>query len=167
MLSKKKAAIQEYNNYLSKFTYNFNFKIFKYLYPKYKFVSDRKYHIKNIKKFTVKDIKKFIKNKICAKNIVILAVCPKNKVKNTTNIINKYFNKIKIKKNCNNDYNILQHNNKQFKIIYINNKFNNNILLKFIVCKNIKYLSKEHIILDLLDDILFKFDSGIFYKSLE
>lgn len=165
-IKEKKAAIQEYNNFLSNFTYNFNFKIFKYLYPKYKYVSDRNYHIKNIKKFTINDIKKFIKNKICAKNIVLLAVCPKRKVKNTTNIINKYFNKIKIKKNCKNDYNILQHNNKQFKIIYINNKFNNNILLKFIVCKNIKFLSKEHIILDLLDDILFKFDSGIFYKKL-
>tara|TARA_B100000795_G_C22805557_1_gene444636 strand:+ start:2657 stop:3985 length:1329 start_codon:yes stop_codon:yes gene_type:complete len=165
-IKEKKIAIQEYNNYISNFDYNFDLKIFKYLYPKYEYIIDHKYHIKNIKKFTINDVKRFIKNKICSKDIVILAVCPKNKVKNTENNINKYFGKLKMKKNCTNKYNILNHINNQFKVIHINNKYNDNVLLKLIVNKKIKYLSKEQLLLEILDDILFGLDNGIFYKKL-
>jgi predicted Zn-dependent peptidase len=162
----KNAVVQELNNMTSDLEYEFDTKIFKYLHPKYFHMRDYKSHIKKVKKFTMKDIHKFIKNKICSKNLLISITCPKNKVRETQVNVKKYFGKIKRYNKCSIIYPILQYNNNKFKIIHVENKHNDNVIVRLYVCKKIEYLSKENIILNLLNTILFNFHTGIFYKIL-
>jgi predicted Zn-dependent peptidase len=162
----KYAVIQELNNMTSDVEYEFDTKIFKYLHPKYFHMRDYKSHIKKVKKFTIKDVYKFIKNKICSKNLLISITCPKNKVRETQANVKKYFGKIKKYNKCNNIYPILNYNNDKFKIVHIENKHNDNVIIRLCVYKQIEYLSKENIILNILNNILFNFQTGIFYKIL-
>ena len=162
----KNAVVQELNNYIADVEYDFDNKIFKYLHPKYYYMSDQKHHIKTVKTFTLSHVKKFIKNKVCSKDMVLSITCPKNKVRETKNNIDKYFGKIKRNNKCKNIYPILQHNNKEFKIIHVENKHNDNVIVRIYVYKNIEFMSKENIILGLLKNILFNFQTGIFYKIL-
>lgn len=162
----KNAVVQELNNYIADVEYDFDNKIFKYLHPKYYYMSDQKHHIKTVKTFTLSHVKNFIKNKVCSKDMVLSITCPKNKVKETKNNIDKYFGKIKRNDKCKNIYPILQHNNKEFKIIHVENKHNDNVIVRIYVYKNIEFMSKENIILGLLKNILFNFQTGIFYKIL-
>jgi len=162
----KYAVVQELNNIISDVEYDFDTKIFKYLHPKYYYMRDQKYHIKTVKKFTLSDVKKFIKNKVCSKDIVLSITCPLNKIKETKNNIDKYFGKIKRNNKCKSIYPILQHYNKELKIIHVENKHNDNVIVRIYVYKNIEFMSKENIILGLLKNILFNFQTGIFYKIL-
>jgi len=161
----KFAVVQELNNIISNYTYKFEFKIFKYLYPKYVYYMNHKNNIKNVKKFTSYDIKKFIISKLCTNNLLITISCSNDKIKKTTDMIKKYFSVIK-KNKCKIKYPIFENKNKGFKIIYVNNKYNDNAIIKLLVCKNIEYLSKEHLIINIISNIMFNFNTGVFYKTL-
>ena len=164
--NEKGAVIQELRNIVSRENYEFDFKIFKYLYPKYYHLEDHKRDIKYVKKYNIRLVREFIKNKISTNNIVINISCPESKFNNTIKIVNKYFGIIKKKKNIIN-YPLLINNNNYLKIIQIKNKVvDNNTIINIYTFMNIKFLSKEYLILKLLNNILFNFEIGIFYKEL-
>lgn len=165
-LREKKAVLQEIDNIIAKGNYEFNLRIFKYLYPKYGNIEDFGKHIKNVKRFTDKDIKSFIKNNLCSKNIVVTITCPKNKIRDAHKNLIKYFGTIKNKNKCNNMFPILQHNNKSFKVVGIKNNINKNNIIRLYLCKDIEHNSREHFMLLVIYDILFNFNSGVFYKKL-
>jgi len=96
--NEKGAVIQELRNIVSRENYEFDFKIFKYLYPKYYHLEDHKRDIKYVKKYNIRLVREFIKNKISTNNIVINISCPESKFNNTIKIVNKYFGIIKKKK---------------------------------------------------------------------
>lgn len=166
----KGAVIQEIRNMMSKRDYMFDLKMFKYLYPKYKYLYDYKKNIENVKKFNIKLVKLFIKKNIISKNLVITVTCPVEKVSQTVRNIKAKFNSIKKCKMCVIKYPVLAHKSKSFKIIYINNnvskKTDKNVKIHMYMGKDIKYLSKEHVILYILQHILFNFNTGIFYNVL-
>ena len=165
--NEKGAVIQELRNIISRENYDFDFLIFKYLYPKHYHLEDFKKDIEYVKKYNIKLIRKFIRNKILTNNIVINAVCPLNKIKNTTKIINKYFGAIKKNKKKSVSYPVLSVNNNKFKLVQIKNKKDDeNTIINIFTFMNIKHLSKEQLMQDLLQKILFNFDLGIFYKEL-
>jgi predicted Zn-dependent peptidase len=98
--------------------------------------------------------------------MVINISCPENKFNDTVKIINKYFGIIKKKKKII-KYPLLINNNNNIKIIQIKNKVvDNNTIINIYTYMNIKFLSKENLILKLLNIILFNFEIGIFYKEL-
>jgi len=164
--NEKGAVIQELRNIVSQSNYNFDFEIFKYLYPRYYYLEDYKRDIKYVKKYNIKLIREFIKNKIFTENMVINISCPENKFNDTVKIINKYFGIIKKKKKII-KYPLLINNNNNIKIIQIKNKVvDNNTIINIYTYMNIKFLSKENLILKLLNIILFNFEIGIFYKEL-
>jgi predicted Zn-dependent peptidase len=164
--NEKGAVIQELRNIVSKQNYDFDFGIFKYLYPTYYYLEDYRRDIKYVKKYNIKLIREFIKNKVLTKNIVINISCPENKFNETVKLINKYFGIIKKKKKII-KYPFLINNNNNIKIIQIKNKVvDNNTIINIYTFMNIKFLSKEYLILQLLDKILFNFEIGVFYKEL-
>jgi len=122
--NEKGAVMQELRNIISNENYDFDFGIFKYLYPKYYYLEDYKRDIKYVKKYNIKLIKEFIKNKILTKNMVINISCPENKFNETVKLINKYFGIIK-KKNKIIKYPLLINKNNNIKIIQIKNKIDN------------------------------------------
>jgi predicted Zn-dependent peptidase len=159
--------MQELRNTISRENYDFDFSIFKYLYPKYYYLEDTKKDIKYVKNYNIKLIKQFIKNKIFNENIVVNVSCPENKVKKTMRYINKYFGIIKKKKKKRINYPVLNINNNKRKIIQITNKrTDENTIINIYTFMNIKFFSKEHLINDLLDKILFNFELGVFYREL-
>jgi predicted Zn-dependent peptidase len=163
----KHAVIQEIRDTISQRDYIFNLKIFRYLYPKYKYLFDDKKNIENVKRFNIKIVKEFIKKNIISKNLVITVTCPIYKVSETINNIRAKFNRIKTCKTCIIKYPLLEHKSKMFKVIYINNKVTDkNVIINMFMCKDIRYMSKENAILELLTYILFNFNTGIFYKEL-
>jgi len=165
--NEKGAVMQELRNIISRENYDFDFLIFKYLYPKYYHLEDYKKDIKYVKNYNIKLIKNFIKNKIFNENIVINVTCPKNKLKNTIRNINKYFGIIKKKKKKKIIYPVLNVNNNKIKIVKINNKrIDDNTIINIYTFMNIKFLSKENLIQNLLENILFNFELGIFYREL-
>jgi len=165
--NEKGAVIQELRNKISQENYDFDFLIFKYLYPKYYHLEDSKKDIKYVKNYNIKLIKNFIKNKIFNENIVVNVSCPKNKVNKTIKYINKYFGIIKKKKKKRINYPVLNINNNKIKIVQINNKrVDENTIINIYTFMNIKFFSKEHLINDLLEKILFNFELGVFYREL-
>jgi len=165
--NEKGAVMQELRNIISRENYDFDFSIFKYLYPKYYYLEDTKKDIKYVKNYNIKLIKQFIKNKIFNENIVVNVSCPENKVKKTMRYINKYFGIIKKKKKKRINYPVLNINNNKRKIIQITNKrTDENTIINIYTFMNIKFFSKEHLINDLLEKILFNFELGVFYREL-
>lgn len=165
--NEKGAVIQELRNIVSKQNYDFDFSIFKYLYPKHYYLEDYEKDIEYVKTFNLKLIRKFIKNKIFNENIVINVSCPISKIKETMFFIDKYFGIIEKKKKKPIHYPVLSINNDKLKIVQINNKVNDeNIIINIYTFMNITFLSKEHLIINLLNKILFNFEQGIFYKEL-
>jgi predicted Zn-dependent peptidase len=165
--NEKGAVMQELRNTISRENYDFDFSIFKYLYPKYYYLEDTKKDIKYVKNYNIKLIKQFIKNKIFNENIVVNVSCPENKVKKTMRYINKYFGIIKKKKKKRINYPVLNINNNKRKIIQITNKrTDENTIINIYTFMNIKFFSKEHLINDLLEKILFNFELGVFYREL-
>jgi len=165
--NEKGAVMQELRNTISRENYDFDFSIFKYLYPKYYHLEDTKKDIKYVKNYNIKLIKQFIKNKIFNENIVVNVSCPENKVKKTMRYINKYFGIIKKKKKKRINYPVLNINNNKRKIIQITNKrTDENTIINIYTFMNIKFFSKEHLINDLLEKILFNFELGVFYREL-
>jgi predicted Zn-dependent peptidase len=165
--NEKGAVMQELRNIISRENYDFDFLIFKYLYPKYYYLEDTKKDIKYVKNYNIKLIKQFIKNKIFNENIVVNVSCPENKVRKTMKYINKYFGIIKKKKKKRINYPVLNINNNKRKIIQITNKrTDENTIINIYTFMNIKFFSKEHLINDLLEKILFNFELGVFYREL-
>jgi predicted Zn-dependent peptidase len=165
--NEKGAVMQELRNTISRENYDFDFSIFKYLYPKYYHLEDTKKDIKYVKNYNIKLIKQFIKNKIFNENIVVNVSCPENKIKKTMRYINKYFGIIKKKKKKRINYPVLNINNNKRKIIQITNKrTDENTIINIYTFMNIKFFSKEHLINDLLEKILFNFELGVFYREL-
>lgn len=167
MKQEKNAVIQELKNLMSDYYYLFNLKIDRYLNRKYSYQNDYNKHIKNMKRFNENNIYKYFKSHVILKNTVISIVCPKKSINKTIKLAKKYFN-FKIKNKLRKlKYPDQIYNNKKLKILYIKNyNKNNNTYLKIIVNQKIKYLSKQYIILQYLKEILFNFDTGIFYKEL-
>ncbi len=165
--TEKGAVIQELRNIISRENYDFDFLIFKYLYPKHYHLEDFKRDINYVKKYNIKLIRKFIRNKILTNNIVINAACPRHKIKKTIQIINKYFGAIKKSKKQSINYPVLSVNNNKLKIVQIKNKKqDDNTIINIYTYMNIKFLSKEHLIQGLLQKILFNFELGVFYREL-
>jgi predicted Zn-dependent peptidase len=172
----KGAVIQEIRNIISKREYIFDLKMFRYLYPKYKYLFDYKKNIENVKKFNIKLVKNFVKKNIISNNLVITVTCPINKVAETAHNIKSRFkilNGIKKCKRCVIKYPVLEHKSNSFNVIYINNAVtraatgrDKNVTIQMCMFKDIKYLSKEHVILHILEHILFNFNTGIFYNEL-
>jgi hypothetical protein len=63
---------------------------------------------------------------------------------------------------------LYQYNNKPLKVLFIKNqsKTDDNVLFRLVVDDSIEYLSIEHLSLMYLKEILFNFETGIFYKTL-
>jgi predicted Zn-dependent peptidase len=170
--NEKGAVIQELKNIISKETYDFDYNIFKYLFPKYAYLENYKKDIKYVKKYNIRLVKNFIKKKILTENIVLNITCPRNKIKETKYYIRKYFGIIKTdeenKKNI--KYPVLQNNARRSgktRVIRIKNKaINDNTIINIYTFAEMEYLSKEHITHLILQNILFNFDIGVFYKEL-
>lgn len=171
--NEKGAVIQELKNIISKETYDFDYNIFKYLFPKYAYLENYKKDIKYVKKYNVRLVKNFIKKKILTENIVLNITCPHNKIKETKYYIRKYFGIIKKtdeenKKNI--KYPVLQNNARRTsktRVVRIKNKaINYNTIINIYTFAEMEYLSKEHITHLILQNILFNFDIGVFYKEL-
>jgi predicted Zn-dependent peptidase len=166
--NEKNAVIQENNNYIVKYEYIFDLKVWRYFFKKYGYQYDSNEKIKNIKKFKVSKIYNYIKNHILLKNIIVSVICPIGKENKTLNLLSKAFN---FKKESKKD---LVYPSKIYKpitseIIHINNKNKketNNVLLRIYVNKNIIKYSKKYFTIMILRNILFNFETGPFYNIL-
>jgi predicted Zn-dependent peptidase len=165
--NEKGAVIQELKNIISNESYDFDYYIFKYLFPKYAHLEDFKKDIKYVKKYNVRLVKNFIKKKILSENIVLNITCPRNKIKETRYYIKKYFGIIKKTGKGNIKYPVLQNKTGKTKVVHIKNKVvNDNTIINIYAFAEMEYLSKEHITHNILQNILFNFDNGVFYKEL-
>ena len=165
--NEKGAVIQELKNIVSNERYDFDYNIFKYLFPKYAHLEDFKKDIKYVKKYNVRLVKNFIKKKILTENIVLNITCPRNKIKETKYYIRKYFGIIKKTSKGNIKYPVLQNNTRNTKVVHIKNKVvNDNTIINIYAFAEMEYFSKEHITHLIMHNILFNFDIGIFYKEL-
>lgn len=165
--NEKGAVIQELKNIVSNERYDFDYNIFKYLFPKYAHLEDYKKDIKYVKKYNVRLVKNFIKKKILTENIVLNITCPYNKIKKTKYYIKKYFGIIKKTENKKIKYPLLQNKTSKRNVVHIKNKVvNDNTIINIYTFSEMEYLSREHIIHDILSNILFNFGIGVFYKEL-
>jgi predicted Zn-dependent peptidase len=163
----KNAVIQELRNYISDTNYTFDMKIWKYMYNKYAYQYDHQKHINNIKKFCIEDMYKFIQNHVLLHNTVVTITCPMGKVASTLKIAKKYFEIPNTKKKAQIKYPIYQYNSKYLKVLHIkNNNKIENATVRLVVDDSIEYLSDEHLALMYLQEILFNFETGVFYKVL-
>jgi len=164
----KNAVIQELQGYSTNPYYIFNMKMWRYLYYKYAYQLDYAKHIKFIKNYKSENIYKYIQDHILLHNVIISVSCPLRAIKKTKNLIKKYFDFPNKNKNKLIKYPVYQYNNRGLKVIYVSNKHykNDNVEIKLTVDGIIKYLSTKHIALSLLREILFNFETGIFYKKL-
>jgi len=166
-IKEKGAIVQEYMGFISNNNYEFEYNIFKFLYPKYSYMADYKRHIKLLKEFGDEDIKRYIKKHLNTDNLVITITCPVMKVKETIKNVKKYFGVIKYKRTTS-DYPVIKHSNSCLKIVNIRNAVadkNNSLIIHLPKC--FEYLSEEYLILYYyINRILFNFDTGIFYKIL-
>jgi predicted Zn-dependent peptidase len=164
----KNAVIQELRNYMSDNEYTFDMKIWNYMYKKYAYQNDFQKHIGHIKKYRIENIHKFIHEHVLLHNTVVSITCPTNKVANTIKLAKKYFNMPNKNKKAKIKFPLYQYNNKPLKVLFIKNqsKTDDNVLFRLVVDDSIEYLSVEHLSLMYLKEILFKFETGIFYKIL-
>jgi predicted Zn-dependent peptidase len=164
----KNAVIQELRGYMTHPTYVFNMKIWKYMYAKYAYQYDHKKHIKHIEKYDANKIYKFIDSHILLKNTIVSVSCPEANVEDTAKLIKKYFLFKPKAAEKQLKYPIYQYDNSILKVVYVSNKFykDDNATIRIVVDGSIKYLSKEHLCLIYLQNILFDFDTGIFYTTL-
>lgn len=168
MKQEKLAVVQELKKITANPEYFFDFKIWKYMYPKYAYQYDINKHIKKVQTYTSDDIYKFIETHVLPQNTIVSITCPLNKCDETTDLARKYFNFPNTKSHLNIRYPLYQHNNNKLKILYVQNNYkkNTNANVQIVVDNSIKHLSKEHLSLLFLEEILFNFETGIFYKRL-
>jgi len=164
----KNAVIQELNNIIANNDYIFNLKIWKYMYYRYYYLNDNKSHIDFIKKYNTNNLYDYFKKHILLKNILISVTCPLNKTDNTIKLLSKAFNFKKNNYKYKLKYPTFHYKTKDIKILFINNKqpTNNNSILRIMVDKYIKNYSPKHISLIILNNVLFNFQTGIFYEIL-
>jgi predicted Zn-dependent peptidase len=168
MDQEKRAVVQELRKYTADPEYIFDFKIMKYMYGKYAYQNDIDKHIKKVKTYNSKDVYRFIENHVLPQNIIVSVTCPLTKVNNALKLVKKHFSFQNNKTDKQIKYPLYQYNNKRLKVLYIQNKYKkkNNASVRVVVDNSIKYLSKEHLSLLFLKEILFNFETGIFYKKL-
>lgn len=165
--NEKGAVIQELTNIISKENYDFDYKVFKYLFPKYAYLEDYKKNIKCVKKYNIRFVKNFIKKKILTENIVLNITCPLDKIAETKYYIKKYFGIIKKTGKGDIKFPVLQKKKSKTSVVHIKNKvITKNTLINIYTFAEMEYLSREHIKHKILQKILFNFDNGVFYKEL-
>ena len=163
----KHAVMQELRNYIANSEYIFDMKIWRYMYAKYAYQYDHEKHIKFINTYNTEDIYKFIESHVLPHNTIVSVSCPMHKVQHTIKLIKKYFSYPNKNKKAVIKFPIYQYNSDSLKVLHIkNNQKDNNALVRLVVDDSIKYLSKEHLSLMYLQEILFNFETGIFYKKL-
>lgn len=163
----KQAVMQELRNYVADPDYIFDMTIWRYMYSKYAYQYDNNKHIKFIKNYNTDNIYKFIEDHVLLHNTIVSISCPTDQVANTVKLFKKYFNIPNKNKNAQIKFPIFQYNSDSMKVLYIKNKYqDDNALVRLVVDDSIKYLSKEHLSLMYLKEILFNFETGIFYKKL-
>ena len=167
MKQEKNAVIQELHNLASDRKYPFEKKIWKYKYPLLAYQFDYDKHSNHVKKYSSEQLYNFMKRKVLLHNIIVTVTCPINMVEQTMKLTRKYFNfpnrnpKGMVKFPL---YNVL---NNKMKIIHVQNPIRNkNTLIRYEVSNKIEYMSKKHLSLICLKEILFNFETGIFYKIL-
>jgi len=163
----KNAVMQELRNYIADHNYIFDMKIWRYMYSKYAYQYDHARHIKHIANYNTNDIYHFIKTHVLPHNTIVSVTCPNGKVDEAAKLIRKYFSFPNTNKKARIHFPLYQYNSKNLKVLYIKNNYNDdNALVRLVVDDSIKYLSKEHLSLMYLQEILFNFETGIFYKTL-
>ena len=161
------AVIQERQRHISDDHYEFFYEIDKFLFPKYAYQFDLKRHIKFIKSYDINKLHDFLKTHISLQNMTISITCPKESVKKTQSLISKYFGVLQNKNNPKLVYPIYQYKPKQGKIVYIKKPNKDlNVTLRLYRYKKIEFLSTEHLCLRFLIEVLFNFETGIFFKKL-
>lgn len=168
MDQEKRAVVQELRKYTADPDYIFDFKIMKYMYGKYAYQNDIDKHIKKVKTYTATDVYRFIENHVLPQNIIVSVTCPLTKGNEALGLVKKYFAFPNQKSKKQIKYPLYKYNNNGLKVLYIQNKYKkkNNASVRIIVDNSIKYLSKEHLSLLFLKEILFNFETGVFYKKL-
>lgn len=167
MQHEKNAVMQELRNMIDDSKYMFRKKICKYKYPSLAYKCDMEKHSKSVKNYTSKQIYDFIKRKILLHNTVVSVTCPHDAVDNTIQMAKKYFRFRNVNPNGYVKYPIYRVVNKSLKIVHVKDKSrSNNTNVRYEVSKRIEYLSKKHLSLICLNQILFNFETGIFYKIL-
>lgn len=163
----KYAITQELRNYIADYNYIFDMKIWKYMYSKYSYQFDHEKHIKQMNTYTEKQVYDFIKSHILFQNTVVSITCPNDAIDKTIALVKKYFSFPNNNKSASITYPLYQHDNNGLKVLHIKNNYDkSNTTLKLMVDNKIKYLSKEHLSMMILQEILFNFETGIFYKTL-
>jgi len=168
MKQEKLAVIQELKKYTADPYYIFDFKIMKYMYAKYTYQNDIDKHIKKVKTYDAKDVYKFIDNHVLPQNTVVSVTCPLTKGDDALKLVKKYFSYPNRKSHLSIQYPSYKYNNECLKVLYIKNKYKKkqNASIRIVVDNSIKYLSKEHLSLLFIKEILFNFETGVFYKKL-
>lgn len=167
MQHEKNAVIQELRNLIDDSKYMFRKKIYKYKYPSLAYQYDIEKHSKSVKDYTSKQIYDFIKRKILLHNTIVSVTCPNNAVDNTIQIAKKYFSFRNVNPKGYVKFPVYRVVNNSLKIVHVKDKSrSNNSNIRYEVSKRIKYLSTKHLSLICLNQILFNFESGIFYKVL-
>ena len=165
--TEKLAVIQERKNFISDNHYVFNYKINNFLFPKYAYHFDLKKHIELIKSYNVNKIYDFYKKHIQLNNVTVSITCPKAGLKETQRLVNRYFGILRNIRKTKLKYPLYEYKSKQLKMVYIKKPYKDvNVTLRLYTYKRIEFLSKEHLCLVFLSELLFNFDIGIFYKRL-
>lgn len=167
--NEKKAVIQEIDNQMVDSSYVFNLKIWRYLFKKYGYLYDGNERKKNIKKFNIYRLYNYVKKHIIPKNMVVSVICPKGKEHSVMKKLKKefYFNSKNNKSKI--IYPKKMYNSSLIEVIFIkniSNKLNNNNIINFYIIKDIPKYSKLHYMMQILNDILFNFNTGEYYKIL-
>lgn len=163
----KQAVMQELRKHIADYRYVFNRKIWNYMYPKYSYQFDHEKHIQKVQTYSDDQVYKFVKSHVLCQNTVVSITCPHDAVDKTSELVKKYFSFPNKNKSATIKYPLYQYDNECLKVLHIKNNYNNdNAIVRLIVDNSIKYLSKEHLSMMILREILFNFETGIFYKTL-
>ena len=168
MEQEKLAVVQELRNFIADSQYPFDLKIWKYMYAKYAYQNDLDKHIKKVKTYTSDDVYKFVNTHVLPHNTIVSITCPLDKCNETEKLTRRYFSFPNTKSKLNIQYPLYEYDNKELKVLYVQNKYKkmNHANVRIVVDNSIKYLSKEHFSLLFLQEILFNFETGVFYKRL-
>jgi predicted Zn-dependent peptidase len=163
----KNAVIQELNNHMANNNYIFYMKIWRFMYYKYSYQFNYKKHINFIKKYNTNKLYDYFRNHILLNNVIISVTCPLNSRNRTIKLVKNAFNFNKINKKYKIKYPLYNYITKDVKIIHIKNTQHiDNTDIKIVVELNASRYSVKHLCLIYLNNILFNFETGIFYKIL-
>jgi predicted Zn-dependent peptidase len=167
MKQEKNAVSQELRIQMSDSEWKFDQKIWNFMYKKYGYQMDTNEHIKSLKNYDITRIQNFVRKNYLLQNTTIIVNCPLNSIEKTKELLIQYFSIPNKCPNCFVTTPVFSYKHKKLQIVHIPNKVqNDSILVRQYVSKNIKYMSDEHISLLYIQDILFNFEKGIFFKKL-